>query len=157
MKDGTLAGSLHSNQAFQASNMIGRNVMVPSDHGVYFADEFGEDTVMIAALELDSGADAVTVNIKDSAGQTVRTLNLESQKAGRVEFTWDGKDDEGEPMEAGVYEFEALATVEGKKVGVETLALVPVESVSLGKSQSEVNVNLVGLGEVGFSQVRDIR
>ena len=153
----SLASSLHSNQAFQASNMIGKNVMVPSDKGVYFGDEFGEDTVMIAALELNSGADAVTVNIKDSVGQTLRTLNLGSQNSGRVEFTWDGKNDDGELMEAGVYEFEALATVDGKKVGVESLALVPVDSVSLGRSQSEINVNLVGLGEVDFSQVRDIR
>ena len=153
----SLVGSLHSNQAFQASNMIGKNVVIPSDHAVYFGDEYGEETVMIAGLELDNGADAVTVNVTDSAGQVVRTLDLGAQKSGRVEFTWDGMNDSGEPMEAGIYGIEALATVDGKKVGVETLALVPVESVSLGKSQSEVNLNLVGLGEVGFSQVRDIR
>ena len=31
-----LSGSLHSNQALQASGLIGRNVMVPSNAGVYF-------------------------------------------------------------------------------------------------------------------------
>ena len=149
----SLAGSLHSNQAFQASNMIGKNVMVPSDKGIYF----GDDTVMIAGLELTSGADAVTVKINDAAGQTIRTLHLGAQKSGRTEFTWDGLNDAGEAMNAGVYGFEALATVDGKKIGVESLALVPVDSVSLGKTQSEVNLNLVGLGEIGFSQVRDIR
>ena len=153
----TLAGSLHSNQAFQASNIIGKNVMVPSDHGVYFGDDFGEDTVMIAALEFDTGADEVSVNITDSAGQIIRTISLGSQESGRVEFAWDGNNDNGEPMDAGVYGFEALATVNGQKVGVDTLALVPVDSVSLGKNQSEINLNLVGLGEIGFSSVRDIR
>lgn len=148
-----LASSLYSNQSLQAANLVGKNVMVPSDKGVYF----GEEASLIGALDLESGADKVTVNILDKSGQTVRHLDLGQQKSGRVEFDWDGLNDQGEKMEAGIYKLEAAATVAGKKVGVSTLSLAPVESVSLGKDQLGVSLNLVGLGLRNFSDVRDIR
>lgn len=150
----TLSGSLQSNQALQAAGLINREVLVPSNAGVFFGGENGE---MLGALELDNGADAVTLLIKDNAGQTIRTINMGEEKAGRVNFAWDGKNDKGEMMAPGTYKFEAVATVQGKKIGVETLASAPVQSVSLGKSQSDMNLNLVGLGERKFSTVRDIR
>lgn len=55
-------------------------------------------------------ADAVSIRIFDATGRTVRTLDLGPLDVGRHTTEWDGRDDHGSPLPAGVY----YATSSGK-------------------------------------------
>ncbi len=147
-----LADSLVSNQALQASSLIGRNVMVGGDAGV-----LQEDIPLTGALELEGRADSVTLRVMDGSGQLVRQVGLGQQPSGKIDFSWDGLNDDGESMSPGVYSFEASAVIAGEEVGVSTFANVPVQSVSIGKDGGGISVNLLGLGRRDFSEINEIR
>ena len=56
--------------------------------------------------------DAATciVNVLDSSGEIVRTVDLGATAAGEVEFTWDGMDYDGNTMDDGLYQVAVTAT-----------------------------------------------
>jgi flagellar hook assembly protein FlgD len=43
------------------------------------------------------------IRIYNSKGQLVRNLNCEKLKSGFNTISWDGKDDQGHPVSAGIY------------------------------------------------------
>ncbi len=137
-----------SSQALQASSLVGRKVIVPTDKAVVDTSESFK-----ASLVLPVSSSNVYVNVYDSAGAVVTRVNLGEQKAGNVSFIWDGKDSSGNLMPPGTYKFEAQATYEGeaKPKGLYTLLPANVDSVVLGGS--ELMLNLAGLGCVPLSQV----
>lgn len=57
-------------------------------------------------------ADAVTciVNVLDSSGEIIRTVDLGETAAGDVDFTWDGKDYDGNICDDGLYQVAVTAT-----------------------------------------------
>ncbi len=148
-----LSTSLVSNQALQASSLVGRNVLIPSNEAVLL----GNGEPVNAAIDLLNSAEQVSVEITDQSGQLVRQDLLGPQRSGRIEFSWDGADDDGNPMPSGVYNIRAIANSGGEQIDAETLITAPVESVSLGNEQGGISLNLVGLGSRDFSQVREIR
>ncbi len=106
---------LASINSAQMVNMIGREI-VGSESKVQLLN--GESSK--ASYTLDAGAQ-VTVTIRDSSGQTVRTLDLGSLDAGRYDLQWDGRNDAGEMMGDGTYEFSVQATgASGNEVQVTT-------------------------------------
>ena len=92
----SLIGSVQSSQSYQASSMIGHNVLVTGNEvstdgtGGYFG------------VDLPIGADKLTVTIKDAAGATIRTLTLGAQEAGTLPLNWDGYADDGAIAHASV-------------------------------------------------------
>jgi flagellar basal-body rod modification protein FlgD len=67
--------------------------------------EDGEATVI---YDLASNAKETIIEIRDQNGFTVRTLTGPTD-AGRQEIVWDGKDDLGNTLPEGTYEFEISA------------------------------------------------
>jgi flagellar basal-body rod modification protein FlgD len=57
-------------------------------------------------FSLPSAATQVTVQVKDATGNTIRTLTQGATSAGVNSINWDGKNENGQPMEAGTYTFE---------------------------------------------------
>ncbi|MFP3701529.1 FlgD immunoglobulin-like domain containing protein, partial [Burkholderia sp. SIMBA_013] len=68
-------------------------------------------TGMIATPQ---AAQNVKINIKDSTGATVKTLELDDMPAGTKEFEWDGTMSNGDEAPAGNYSFSVNAQVGGK-------------------------------------------
>ena len=62
-------------------------------------------------LHYDLAADAskVIINIYDSEGRLVRTLEEGAQEKGEHEVNWDGKDNEGNELPSGDYTFKVMA------------------------------------------------
>lgn len=147
----SLLTGYQSSQALQASSLVGRKVIVPTDKAVVDTSESFK-----ASLVLPTSSSNVYVNVYDSAGAVVSRVNLGEQEAGNVSFIWDGKDSSGNLMPPGTYKFEAQATYEGeaKPKGLYTLLPANVDSVVLGGS--ELMLNLAGLGSVPLSQVQVI-
>lgn len=147
----SLLTGYQSSQALQASSLVGRKVIVPSDKAVVDTSETFKGSLVLPVTSSN-----VSVNIYDSAGKVVNRVNLGQQSAGQVSFMWDGKDSSGNLMPPGTYKFEAQATYADGTKGLYTLLPANVDSVTLGQNGGEMQLNLAGLGSVALSQVQMI-
>ncbi len=95
---------LASINSAQREDMIGKEV-VGSDNKIHLAD--GQCSK--ASYQLGSAAQQVKVVVRDAAGQAVRTMDLGSLQAGRYDLQWDGRNDAGEMMRNGSYQFSVEA------------------------------------------------
>lgn len=147
-----LSTNLQSSQALQASNIIGRQVLVNHNQG--YLPQSGN---LQAAVELDSSSSNVAVNVYDASGEVFGRVELGAQPAGLVQFNWDGTTFSGQRAPAGRYRIEVEATF-----GNTTEALTPqvvdqVQSLTLGSVGQEMLVELENLGTIGFNQVNQIK
>jgi len=146
----SLASSLVSSQALQASTLVGRSALAAT---ATLARTAGE--TVAGAVDLPATTSGVTVMVRDAAGQPVRTLSIGAQSAGLASFTWDGLDDAGDPAAAGRYTFTAAYRSGADSVAAETLLRAPIDSVLFGANG--FNVELRGIGELPFTAIREIR
>ncbi|WP_181295166.1 flagellar hook assembly protein FlgD [Pseudomonas sp. Q2-TVG4-2] len=147
----TMLSGYQSSQALQASSLVGRKVIVPTDKAVVDTSE-----TFKASLVLPTSSSNVAVNVYDSAGAVVNRINMGQQEAGNVSFMWDGKDSNGKTLPPGTYKFEAQATYQGETKGLYTMLPANVDSVTLGQNGGELMLNLAGVGSIGLSQVQVI-
>ena len=148
---GSLLSGYQSSQALQASSLVGRKVIVPSDKAVVDTAE-----TFKASAVLPVASSNVWVNVYDANGALVNRVNLGQQSAGSVSFMWDGKDSSGNLMPPGTYKFEAQAQYGNETKGLYTLLPANVDSVTLGQNGGELMLNLAGIGSVGLSKVQVI-
>lgn len=145
-----LSASLVSNQALQATNLVGHQVLAPT--GVAALQSGG---TIRGSVELPSASGDVVVNVLDQSGQVVRRLELGSQAAGSVDFQWDGLKNDGQYAGAGNYFLSAEASIDGQYQTVDTLLVSDVRSVTLSNSGGLL-LDLDGIGALDFSEVRQI-
>jgi len=143
-----MAASFVAAQSLQAGGLIGHGVLAPARTVAL------EQSQGIGGVQLSEPADAVTVTIRGSAGETVKTVSLGSQEAGTRTFRWDGSTDAGGHAGDGAYTFEVSALRSGKTVEATPLGYARVQSVTLGADQLQLNTN--GLGAVALGQVKQI-
>ena len=146
-----MATAMQSNQALQASSLVGRWIEVPSPRAELW-DEIG----MAGSVEVPAGASNVMVTISDKSGQIVKQINLGEPNQGSVTYNWDGLDQNGNPYSAGEYRVEATASVLNEIESLQTNAIVPVDSVFMGKTGEPMTVNTSLLGKVQLSDVKQI-
>ncbi|NBA95745.1 flagellar hook assembly protein FlgD [Pseudomonas sp. R5(2019)] len=147
----SILSSYQSSQALQASSLVGRSVIVQTDNSVVDTSKG-----MSGSINLTSSSTGTTVGVYDSEGELVRTLDLGTQAAGKVDFSWDGKDGDGEVLDAGTYTFKASATIDGVATAMTTNLPATVNSVTMGTNGGEMMLNLAGLGSVALSKVQTI-
>ena len=147
----TLSNSLTSNQALQASALVGRSVLISGSES-YLPTE----GVVAGQLNLDSTTSNIRFEIKDPSGQVVRSITVGTQEAGDIDFIWDGNNDSGERMPPGNYTIAAFGQVGGSSEQLKTSIVARVESVNLGSSTGQILLNLSGLGQIEFNDVKEI-
>ncbi|MEF1253573.1 MULTISPECIES: flagellar hook assembly protein FlgD [unclassified Vibrio] len=135
----TLNTSMTSNQALQASSLVGRDVLVPGAAGVK-----NDNGSMAAMIKLPQAVDNLMVRIEDQMGQLVRTFDVGSKPGGDNRVVWDGKDQNGNPLPAGKYKVKASGLLDGKAKEFEVSTYANVNSVLLGKGDGNVLLNLAG-------------
>ncbi|EXF45442.1 flagellar basal body rod modification protein [Pseudomonas sp. BAY1663] len=89
----SILSGYQSSQALQASSLVGRKVIVPTDKAVVDTSE-----TFKASLVLPVSSNNVYVNVYDDTGAVVSRVNLGQQEAGNVSFMWDGKDSSGNTL-----------------------------------------------------------
>ncbi|MFB1072200.1 flagellar hook assembly protein FlgD [Vibrio diabolicus] len=135
----SLNSSMTSNQALQASSLVGRDVLVPGAAGVK-----QDEAPMAAMVKLSQSIDNLFVRVEDEAGQLVRTFEVGAKPAGDTRVLWDGKDESGNPLPAGKYKVKASGLVEGESQEFPVSTYANVNSVLLGKGDGNVLLNLAG-------------
>ncbi|MGL4712753.1 MAG: flagellar hook assembly protein FlgD, partial [Shewanella sp.] len=97
-----------SSQALQASGLVGRKVLVPSDTGVISA----EDTSIKGVISSPTKIDSVKVSIEDESGQVIKTFTVDGSEGGNIDVSWDGLDKDGNPVDPGKYSIKANGIVD---------------------------------------------
>ncbi len=111
-------------EAFAATSMIGKSVLVQSDKlGV-------ESGVAAGALSLDVPAKSVNVEVLDRNGKVVDTIKLGPKEKGIHDFTWKAP----KGSEQSDYRFRIQATSADKKVPATPLVRSKVTAVSFANS-----------------------
>lgn len=149
----SMNASLLSNQALQASSMVGRVVMHETDKAV-----LQKDSAIAGSMALPQSSTNVSMSIYNDKGVLVDQIPLGAQESGDIEFVWNGQKGEGDDatsLPAGQYSFKATAEVDGKSVALTTTLSANVNSVSVDKS-GQTTLNLNGLGSIGMTDVRRI-
>ncbi|WP_019616630.1 flagellar hook assembly protein FlgD [Psychromonas ossibalaenae] len=142
---------LTSSQALEASSLVGKKVLIPSNQG--YLPETGE---LSGSISSTTGAYGVTVSVEDAKGAVIRTIKLDDIGAGNQRFSWDGLDSQGERAAEGQYTLKAHGTVNGKGEELTTATYAHVQSVSLGGGQAGVSLNLQGLGGIKLSDAIEV-
>lgn len=120
-----LAVSMHQTDLMSAVSFIGKEVKA---EGYKISLEDGNaSTIYYGFGETVSG---IMMNIYDSEGAIVRTVELGSKEAGTYQYEWDGKDDNGNPLTDGQYGIGILGEdLEGDYVMVQTEVSGTVDAV----------------------------
>lgn len=142
--------SFRSNQALQASSLVGRSVGVVSDVMNFDGGPVDLD------IELSQTTSQLRLYINNSAGEQVGLIDLGEQVKGDVAYQFVGTDSAGESLPPGEYQLVASAKTEDSEEQMITRVGMNVDSVSLEPNEG-VQLNIKGLGALSLDEVRQIR
>jgi len=146
-----LAGSLTSSQALQASGLVGRNVLVPSEVGV-----LPQGGAMRGTIDLPTDTSQLVLSVVGAGGEVIRSIEMGAQSKGDIAFAWDGITNAGTVAPSGRYGIRAEFQSGEHSVAAQTYVTAGVDSVTIGGAGQGLTLNLTGLGQIGFSEVREI-
>ncbi|MDF3982118.1 FlgD immunoglobulin-like domain containing protein [Luteibacter sp. PPL201] len=141
----SLASNLSGDQFVRASAMVGHDVLVPSSAAKL------QGGTMSGAVNVPSSGTIVNVQIKDAGGNVVRTLPLGQPDTGLVDFTWDGKSDDGTQLPDGAYQISATSG----GTAASTFVRGKVEGVGASGTDGTY-VQVAGYGGALLSQIAQI-
>ncbi len=147
----SLAQSMSSNQALQASSLVGRSVLTQSDQLVFTGESLSR-----GQINLDQPADNMKVIITKPNGELVSSFSVDQPKLGKNEFAWDGTNQDGELVGAGLYNIKVEVSSRGKTENAPVQVYTPVSSVSMGNNGSGIVLNLLGIGAVKLADVLEV-
>lgn len=139
-KFASFASSMTSNQALQASSLIGQSVLVAGNVGHMPNQGDGMSGVIIN----EQTSQDTQISIQNANGEVIRTIDVGTQAAGNIEFKWDGTDSAGNLMPPGNYAVTVQGSVFGEQTALPTAINRHVDSVSLSGSGAGVVLNLDG-------------
>lgn len=151
--------SFMSNNALQASSLVGRSVTVESDKST-----LTKGGIVSGSADLAYSTDNLKMNIYDESGALVQKIPVGKVSQGEMVFRWDGQNLEvnGELLDweagdaaaaAGEYKFEITADQNGKNEALKTSLSANVNSVTIGENGALI-LNLAGVGAVDASNVK---
>lgn len=141
----SLGSSLQTSQVLGSTNLINRQVMVPSS-----AVDYSGNSVT-GAVNV-GGASNPTVSILDGSGNVVRSMNVGGQSGSLARFTWDGTDNNGNKVANGTYSIAASSNGSA----LNTYVAGTVTATGYGGSTVGTYLQVSGVGGVPLSQVAQI-
>jgi len=91
-----IASILGNNRLSDAKEWIGHSVLVPGNISV--ADKNGQ---YAGEFELNQATDNLSIDLLNETGEIVMFVELGRQEAGPVEFNFDSKNENGQPLDQG--------------------------------------------------------
>jgi flagellar basal-body rod modification protein FlgD len=140
----SMSTQFSSMQFLQASSMVGKGVMLDSNTLTI------KNGAAAGAVNLETNADKVTIQIMTPGGQVVDKIELGAQEAGLAGFQWDASSYTG----TGSPQFSVTATLNGKTVASTTQAYDTV--LAVGSNNGEMTVELAGRTAVPYSDIKSI-
>ncbi len=125
----SMTAAFSHGQSLQAATLVGRQVVAPSSAAI-----LTDGKPAVGEINLTESVASLMVDIKNDAGDLVRSIDMGPQVQGTVPFNWDGKDNNGNQLFAGNYQVSASAVIGGEQKNFSTMMSVKVDSVSLSGS-----------------------
>lgn len=156
----TSFNSFMSNNALQASSLVGRSVTVESEKSTLV-----KGGIVAGSAELAYSTKNLSISIYDEKGAIVQKIPVGEVPKGEMVFRWDGQNIEvnGELLDweagetaaaaAGEYRFEITADQNGKNEALKTSLSANVNSVTIGENGALI-LNLAGIGAVDAKSVK---
>ena len=98
-----LVNGSQTSQSVQAAVLLGKGVLVPGATTTLASGQ------ALGGFDLASGAEKVTIEVRDANGVLMKTMNLGAQTAGIHGFAWDGVTDAGTKAVDGKYSYNITA------------------------------------------------
>jgi flagellar basal-body rod modification protein FlgD len=146
------ATAMKSNEALQATALVGHQALVSGDTG-----SLSQAGGISGAIDLQQDTGDLQIGIYDAGGQIIRHLDLGAQSTGSKQFSWDGIRDDGQRAAPGLYKIKANAMIDGKSTALDTSVMASVDSITFGASGQDLMVNLAGIGSVPFAQIKQVK
>jgi flagellar basal-body rod modification protein FlgD len=140
----TLSSQFTGMQVLQGSAIVGKGVLLTSNT---LSIKNGKAS---GAVDLESKADKVTVQILNPSGSVIDTIDLGAQPAGLAGFAWDAS----KYTATGSPSFKVTATLKG--VAVNNTALAHDTVVAVGAKNGAMSVELSGRNAVAYSAIQAI-
>ncbi len=122
-----IAAALGEMQQMSAAGYIGKDVLA-AGNAVSLADGAATEVTYV----VPSDATGVIAHIYDEDGTLVRSVEIGDLDAGEYEFTWDGKDTNGNTCVDGNYAVKFTAeNAEGESISISTLVEGTVSGVAV--------------------------
>ncbi|MEH6393586.1 flagellar hook assembly protein FlgD [Pseudoalteromonas sp.] len=122
----SLAASMTSNSALQASTLVGKQALLESD-----TLDLNETSDAKGTVVAEAPVENLFLRIQDSSGQLVRSIDLGAQSAGAIRFSWDGKNEAGERLPPGEYTIKGEGQLNGEYTSLPIATFKNIESVNI--------------------------
>lgn len=142
--------SMSSNQALQASSLVGQSVLVDDST---FGLEEGKNAK--GKLVTDEPASNVVIYVENASGQLIQTVPVGQVDKGSHSFIWDGKNSDGENAPEGAYQYHIVGLVEGEAFELQAMTYRKVDSVNLSGSDGVV-LNLNGGSSMKLADIVEV-
>jgi len=153
----SFASNFISNQALQASSLVGSSVAVKGNTAILEEGDF-----VGGSITLTESTGDLSLSIYSDQGELLEDIPLGAQAAGDLVFRWDGSrievngellDWESEnPIAAGNLSFQANSTQNNESENLELALTANVNSVTVD-SNNQLILNLAGIGSVSINDV----
>ena len=140
-----LAASLSNTQQFSTIGAIGKTAYTGSN-----AIALDEGSTSTFEIYFPNDVQQGTVEIKDSEGNTIKTLDVGTNDAGVYQFTWDGTTASGDNADSAIYYITASYSDPNGTTHATSLGAYPIESVRFedGQAYFKLGSNYVSLDNI---------
>ena len=140
-----LATTLGTSQEFSMISAIGKTADLGTDT---ISHDEGANTTF--EIYFPNNIEQGTVEITDTNGNIVSTMEVPAGEAGVYQLTWDGQDSAGNLAESGVYHVNANYTDTEQEALSTRLGVYPIESIKFddGQSLAKVGSNYVAMDSI---------
>jgi flagellar basal-body rod modification protein FlgD len=148
---GDFATSMQSNQALQASSLVGKSVLAPGS-----AITLDESLDVKGTIDLPHSSPDLRLEIKKSNGEMVKEIYMGTHAKGDINFSWNGQKEDGSVAEPGEYTVSAI-THDGEETSqLSTFVYSKVNSVTLGGGKG-VFLDVGSNAEISLAEVKRIQ
>lgn len=147
----TLSATYATGQTLQSVQLVGQEVLIESN-----SLELSDSGATGGSFDLEATSGNVMLNIADGSGTVVRQIQLGEFAAGRHAFSWNGMDDNGERVPAGIYTAEVSAKNGEEYKSASVLSARIVESVEFGAG-GQASLNTKQGDILTLADIRQIR
>ncbi|MEQ6289458.1 flagellar hook assembly protein FlgD [Vogesella sp. GCM10023246] len=134
-----------ASQSMAAVSVIGKKVLAEGNALNL------KDGAAPGLLKLSAPADKVSIDIRDSNGKLLRSMDIAGGDAGMLSYSWDGKDMNGATVADGSYSVQVSASNAGAAVEATSLQGYMVSAVAFESGQPQLVLSSgqrVGLSDV---------
>jgi flagellar basal-body rod modification protein FlgD len=147
-----VATTVDASRTLQASALVNREVLVESS-----SIKLESGRSVDGLIPGIPGATAVNVQVRDMAGNLVKTLPVQDIGNQRLAFAWDGTSETGQRMTESDFTLSATALVGTEQVTVPAYSFVRVQSVQVDPESKNVSLVLSNNQTTSLSQISQYR